>query len=285
VTRYANNNHYPPHLQLTPRLQFTFEWHHESRSAGDQIIDPSHNGPVLTYIAPTSAGAAGTGWVKLAEDGFSGGKWGVERLRANGGKHSITIPDLAAGTYLLRPEIIALHEGFKVNGAQFYMECVQIEITSSGSKTLPAGVAIPGTYSAQDPGILFDLYNSFSSYKIPGPAVWDGASGGGSSSPAPSSSSAAPKPTTTTTTTTTKAATAAPTTLQTVTTRPAVTTSAPPAATTTTTTTAPPSSGSGSGSVAEWQQCGGLEYKGATGCASGLICKEWNPYYFQCIRG
>ena len=107
---------------------------------------------------------------------------------ANKGKHSITIPDLAAGEYLLRPEIIALHEGDRASGAQFYMECVQIKVTSAGAKTLPAGVAIPGTYTATDPGILFNLYGAFTSYTIPGPKVWDGASGGA----APVVSSAAP---------------------------------------------------------------------------------------------
>jgi cellulase len=109
-------------------------------------------------------------------------------LIANKGKHSITVPDLAAGEYLLRPEIIALHEGDRASGAQFYMECVQIKVTSAGAKTLPAGVAIPGTYTATDPGILFNLYGAFTSYAIPGPKVWNGASGGA----APVVSSAAP---------------------------------------------------------------------------------------------
>jgi cellulase len=87
----------------------------------------------MTYIAPTSSNGAGDVWVKLAEDGYDG-DWAVNRLIAAKGKHSITLPDLAAGTYLLRPEIIALHEGFSIGGAQFYMECVQIEVTSAGAK-------------------------------------------------------------------------------------------------------------------------------------------------------
>ncbi|KEF54496.1 uncharacterized protein A1O9_09663 [Exophiala aquamarina CBS 119918] len=70
-----------------------FEWHHEDRCAGDQIIDPSHKSPVLGYIAP--------------------------------------------GDYLLRGETIALHEGFFVSGAQFYMECVQIKITSPEAPPFP----------------------------------------------------------------------------------------------------------------------------------------------------
>lgn len=216
----------------------------------------------MVYIAPTDKGSAGNGWVKLAEDGFDG-QWGVERLRANGGRHSVVIPDLVPGEYLLRGEIIALHEGDRLNGAQFYMECVQVKITSSGTTTLPAGVSIPGAYSATDPGILFDLYNGVKPYPIPGPSVWDGASSG----PAPTS----PAPTTTAPVSTT-----VPTTFQTVV-KPTTTTAAPPAATTT------PPTQVGGGSVAIWQQCGGINYSGPTGCQSGLICQQWNPYYFQCI--
>ncbi|KAK3679705.1 hypothetical protein LTR78_000081 [Recurvomyces mirabilis] len=37
--------------------------------------------------------------------------------------------------------------------------------------------------------------------------------------------------------------------------------------------------GSGGGdAIAEWQRCGGSGYTGSTTCASGLICKAWNPY-------
>lgn len=174
----------------------TFEWHHNDNSASDDIIASSHYGPVMTYIAPTSSNGEGDVWLKLAEDGYTGtypnGEWAVTKLIANKGKHSITLPDLEAGEYLLRPEIIALHEANTLGGAQFYMECVQIKVTSSGAVSLPAGVAIPGTYTATDPGVKFDIYNSFSSYPIPGPSVWDGASGSGSgSTPTKAASSAA----------------------------------------------------------------------------------------------
>lgn len=176
--------------------KITFEWHHNTNTASDDIIDLSHKGPVMTYIAPTSSNGAGNVWVKLAEEGLSNGKWAVETLVANRGKHSITLPSsLAAGEYLLRPEIIALHEGNRPSGAQFYMECVQVKVSGTGSTTLPAGVAIPGAYTATDAGVLFDIYSGKTSYPIPGPKVWNGASGG--SAPAPASSAApssTPKP-------------------------------------------------------------------------------------------
>lgn len=91
-------------------------------------------------MAPTASNGAGNVWVKLAEEGYDGTTWAVTKLKTNNGQHSITLPStLAAGDYLLRPEIIALHEAdaaYNVNparGAQFYMECVQIKVTGSGS--------------------------------------------------------------------------------------------------------------------------------------------------------
>jgi cellulase len=39
-----------------------------------------------------------------------------------------------------------------------------------------------------------------------------------------------------------------------------------------------------SGPIKEYYQCGGQDFKGANKCAEGLQCKEWNPYYFQCVK-
>ncbi|KAF4220099.1 hypothetical protein CNMCM8980_003388 [Aspergillus fumigatiaffinis] len=266
----------------------TFEWHHDSRSASDDIIASSHMGPVMVYMAPTEKGTAGNGWVKIAEEGYSNGKWAVANLIANKGKHSITVPDVPAGEYLLRPEIIALHEGNRQGGAQFYMECVQVKVTSAGTKTLPAGVSIPGAYKATDPGVLFDMYNSFTSYPIPGPAVWDGSSSGSSGS-SPAKTAPAASVTTAPTKQGSADTSASPTTLVTAT-KPA-TTAAPAAPTANSGSNSGSSSGSSSsgsgsasGSVKMYQQCGGKNYSGATSCESGLVCKQWNPYYHQCLK-
>ncbi|TVY29675.1 Endo-beta-1,4-glucanase D, partial [Lachnellula hyalina] len=49
-----------------------------------------------------------------------------------------------------------------------YLECAQINITGgSGSKT-PATVSFPGAYAATDPGILINIYQTLTSYTIPG---------------------------------------------------------------------------------------------------------------------
>lgn len=94
----------------------------------------------MVYIAPTSSNGAGDVWVKLAEDGYDGSSWAVQKLIANKGKHDVTLPStLADGDYLVRGEIIALHEADKafnvdpVRGAQFYMECIQITVSGGGA--------------------------------------------------------------------------------------------------------------------------------------------------------
>lgn len=104
-----------------------FEWYHNTRN--DDIIDASHKGPIQVYIAPyTETNAASGIWTKIASHGYdsSSQKWAVDDLIANGGKHEFTIPtSVAPGKYLIRGEIIALHEAdtnFQVNslrGAQF----------------------------------------------------------------------------------------------------------------------------------------------------------------------
>lgn len=45
-----------------------------------------------------------------------------------------------------------------------------------------------------------------------------------------------------------------------------------------------PTEGGSSGAIKEYNQCGGLNFQGTGSCASGLECKQWNPYYFQCIK-
>lgn len=169
----------------------TLEWQHDRQ--GDDIIDPTHQGPIITYIAPLTASTGdGSGpiWTKIAEDGFSGGRWAVDRLIANRGKNDVVLPRaLAAGRYLVRQEIIAHHESdvaFKDNkdrGAQFYPSCLQFEVSGTGTAVPDQGFDFNVGYTYADPGIVFNKYAAFSSYKIPGPAVWTGAGGGGAPVP------------------------------------------------------------------------------------------------------
>lgn len=36
--------------------------------------------------------------------------------------------------------------------------------------------------------------------------------------------------------------------------------------------------------VAEYYQCGGINYKGSKTCVEGTVCKDMNPYYSQCVQ-
>ncbi|KAL1612064.1 hypothetical protein SLS60_000287 [Paraconiothyrium brasiliense] len=153
-------------------------WRHTLTSGSNDVIDASHKGPVMAYMkkvtdAKTDAGP-GSGWFKIAEEGLgSDGKWGVDKLIANGGVQTITIPQcIAPGQYLLRGELIALHGASSSGGAQFYMECAQINVTGGSASKTPASVSLPGAYKASDPGILYNLYSGQKTYTAPGPAVF-----------------------------------------------------------------------------------------------------------------
>ncbi|CAJ2511994.1 Uu.00g076190.m01.CDS01 [Anthostomella pinea] len=152
-----------------------------SVKAGDTVgfrVDPEiqHPGPLQFYMAKAPSDADdfdgdGDVWFKIYEDGPT---FGTEITWPSSGlsEVQVTIPTcIADGSYLLRVEHIALHSASQVGGAQFYIGCAQLEVSGGGSKTF-SGVALPGAYSATDPGILFQLYYPVpTSYTNPGPAV------------------------------------------------------------------------------------------------------------------
>jgi lytic cellulose monooxygenase (C1-hydroxylating) len=106
----------------------------------------------------------GSGWFKISEQGLevSTQTWAVTDLIANQGLQNIPIPScIENGQYLLRAELIELHGASSSGGAQFYMECAQINVSGgSGAKT-QATVSLPGAYSASDPGILIYLSDTY----------------------------------------------------------------------------------------------------------------------------
>jgi hypothetical protein len=220
----------------------------------NDIMDSTHKGPTLAYLkkvsnAATDSGVGG-GWFKIQEDGFNNGVWGTEKVINGKGEHKIKIPDcIEPGQYLLRAEMIALHGAGNYPGAQFYMECAQINVIGGSGAVKPATVSFPGAYSGTDPGVKISIYYPVvTNYIIPGPRpmTCSGSGGGNTNPPAVSSSS---------------------TTLRTT------TTSAPP-----TSTSSPPSTGG----AAQWAQCGGKDYTGVKGCVSPYTCTVINEYYHQC---
>ncbi|KAJ2846969.1 hypothetical protein IWW36_004092 [Coemansia brasiliensis] len=179
----------------------TVEWHHNNDSPSDDIIDGTHLGPCMVYMAPLESNGAGDVWFKIFEDGYDSASntWCVDKIRSNGGKLDVTLPsDIKSGDYLLRTEIIALHESdtdYAVNparGSQFYINCAQLSVKDGGN-AVPEGYPIPGIYKSDSPGIIFNLYSSYTSYPIPGPPVYvSGLSSGDSSEDVDASSADEP---------------------------------------------------------------------------------------------
>lgn len=227
----------------------TIEMHAQNgdRSCANPAIGGNHDGPVIVYLSKVdnALSSPGSNWFKIFQSGLiKNDYWGTDALNDNCGKQDLKIPsDIAPGDYLLRTEVIALHVAGSVGGAQHYVSCFQLKVTGGGSAN-PSGVQFPGAYSATDPGIKFDIYGSYSSYPVPGPAVYGGGAG----------SNPQPQPTTTFATST----------------RPQ---------TSSTSTSNPAPSG---GSIAKYQQCGGQGFSGSGSCVSGSTCVKLNDYYSQC---
>ena len=117
---------------------------------------------------------------KIWQDGFDTGsrKWGVDNLINSGGWVYFNLPQcIAAGQYLLRVEVLALHSANKPQQAQFYQSCAQINVSGGGSFSPSQTVSFPGAYNANDPGISVNIYgaqgqpdNGGRAYTPPGPA-------------------------------------------------------------------------------------------------------------------
>lgn len=238
-------------------------WQHEIGGPSgpndpDNPIAKSHKGPIQVYLAKVDNAATaspnGLRWFKIAEKGLNNGVWAVDEMIANNGWHYFTMPQcIAPGHYLMRVELLALHSAAFPGGAQFYMECAQIEVTGSGSFTGSDFVSFPGAYPANHPGIVINIYdargnsdNGGRPYEIPGPRpitcpAGGGNNGGGNNGgnqPTPTTSAGGSQPTN--------------------------------------------GGGNGGGSAPLWGQCGGNGYTGPTTCAEGT-CKAQNEWYSQCV--
>jgi cellulase len=143
-------------IDVTAGSTVTAIWRHTLTSGPGEVMDPSHLGPTLAYLKKVddakSDPGPGDGWFKIQEDGFDGNVWGTSKVINNGGKHEITIPDcIEPGQYLLRAEMIALHGAGTYPGAQFYMECAQLNIVGGSGAATPPTHSIPGIYNVSIP--------------------------------------------------------------------------------------------------------------------------------------
>ena len=144
-----------------------FEWRIWPDGSQPGSIDIGHKGPCAVYmkkVADSSASnnAAGDGWFKIMEDSYDSvrGKWCTEKLSTSDGRLAAIVPnDLAAGYYLVRPELLALHQADKTPpDPQFYVGCAQIFLTSSGFAMPPNTVAIPGYVNLSVPAMTYNIW-------------------------------------------------------------------------------------------------------------------------------
>ncbi|TEB26275.1 hypothetical protein FA13DRAFT_1894347 [Coprinellus micaceus] len=182
------NREQPKWLEVKAGDKLAPEWFWTKR--GDMYTG-NHVGPLLVYMAPAVSTGVNTPdiWTKLYHYGYNAtnGLWADDYFQKfaqdNRGHHFITIPDVPAGDYLIRSEIITLQEASHLNGAQHYPSCVQVRVTSNGSKVLPGGVSFPGTYIPGQPGLMWPPEGTETAdpanYPLPGGDVWEGSPGGG----------------------------------------------------------------------------------------------------------
>ncbi|KAF7118965.1 hypothetical protein CNMCM5793_008605 [Aspergillus hiratsukae] len=260
---------------------------HAVVAAGDKISiqwtpwPDSHHGPVIDYLANCGSSCETVDkttleffkidGVGLVDDSNPPGVWGDDQLIADNNSWLVEIPPtIAPGYYVLRHELIALHGAGSPNGAQNYPQCFNLQVTGSGTAQ-PSGVKGTKLYTPTDPGILINIYNSLSTYVLPGPTLIPGAMSVVQSS---STITASGTPVT--------GAGSAPTTSVPTTTK-ATTMSTTTRATTTKATTTTTTAGGSTSTQSVYGQCGGSGWSGPMACSAGATCSSLNSYYSQCL--
>lgn len=160
----------------------TFTWHHEGTcGGGEEGWDCSHHGWTSTYLAPCNGDCKNVQktdlqFFKIHEaalidyrDGrFSQGSsqgqvgyWGTDEIfYTNGNKQSVTIPkDIPSGNYVLRTEVVSIHNNGDVANRQFWPQAFNIKVTGGNdSAKVPAGKKGTELYHADDALLQWDLY-------------------------------------------------------------------------------------------------------------------------------
>ncbi len=130
----------------------------------------------MKYVQTPTVNADGDSWFKIWDQGYdtTSSQWCTEKLIANKGLISVTLPNnLAGGYYFVRTELLALQNADKTPpDFQCYGGCAQIFLgppkTSDG--VIPQEtVSIPGYLQPDDPSVIFNVYTPNWPYTMPGP--------------------------------------------------------------------------------------------------------------------
>ncbi|KAF9891612.1 hypothetical protein FE257_003623 [Aspergillus nanangensis] len=172
--------------KASSRLTFEFREYPDATQPG--AIDISHKGPCAVYMkkvddATADNNAAGDGWFKIFHLDYDpqAGKWCTEKLMDNHGLLSVNIPaDVAPGYYLVRPELLALHNAdASPPDPQFFVGCAQLFVQGDGTARPPTVAIGEGTYHLDLPGLTFNIYDQPLKLPYPmfGPPVYQGGQG------------------------------------------------------------------------------------------------------------
>ncbi|KAG9383429.1 Glyco-hydro-61 domain containing protein [Pyrenophora tritici-repentis] len=134
-----------------------------------------HMGPITHMLYgpvddASQTSGEGAGWFKIDELDSVGGKWASQVMIGENYTHEFSLPEgLASGEYLLRSEMVALHNAQLVGGAEFYVGCAQLKVeggkASGKSEKRGKGeacgptISLPGAYKAEDKSVYIpDVY-------------------------------------------------------------------------------------------------------------------------------
>ncbi|KAA8619466.1 Glycoside hydrolase family 61 protein [Pyrenophora tritici-repentis] len=104
-------------IKVNPGDNLTLDWHHETRSDADDVIASSHHGPSMVYIS--SDPPTNDSFVKIWHEGKyqanpfpQPGLWSTTGdVAKRAGHMNVRVPaGLKAGFYLIRAEMVGLHE-------------------------------------------------------------------------------------------------------------------------------------------------------------------------------
>ncbi|KAG8955027.1 hypothetical protein FRC03_011312 [Tulasnella sp. 419] len=156
-------------------------------TAGSQVTInwgkwPHNSGPIITYLGAcngdcSQADPTKINFFKIHEQSFASGttKWVQDTVLKAGKPYTITLPkNIPNGNFLMRHEIIALHLAPKLDGAEFYPTCIQLNVKGGTGSVPSSTVRFPGGYKNTDAGIRFNVFNgnkNLQKYKIPGPPI------------------------------------------------------------------------------------------------------------------
>ncbi|TLD19701.1 hypothetical protein PspLS_09682 [Pyricularia sp. CBS 133598] len=142
-----------------------------------------HPGPAQVYVSPVANAKTDKGddWYKIHQSLIC--KQGSpESLRSDAwcswdedNVNAVIPATIPNGQYLLRGEHIGLH-GAHDGQAEFYVACMQIEVTGNTATSMPGTSAkIPGIYKSTDKAVNFSVWGRSTSYDTaPGPDVIPG---------------------------------------------------------------------------------------------------------------